>query len=83
MQLPTDRHQMEVGDTYGGVGGRTEGPEVSGNPIGRPTESRNLDHWELQSLSHQPKSIQGLELGPGRVCSFMAALSGLNGRGCA
>jgi hypothetical protein len=32
--------------SYGSVG-RTEGPEGHGNPTGRPTESTNLDVWEL------------------------------------
>jgi hypothetical protein len=29
--------------TYGRVGGRIEGPEANGNPVGIPTKSTNMD----------------------------------------
>jgi hypothetical protein len=34
---------MEIGDFYGRVWGRIEGPEGYWNATGRPTESTNLD----------------------------------------
>jgi hypothetical protein len=47
MKIPTDKHCKEVGDTYGKVRGRIDGPQGDGNPTGRPTVSTNLDPWEL------------------------------------
>jgi hypothetical protein len=64
-----DKHCMEVGDSYGRVGGRIEGPEWDRNSTGRPTESTNLDLWSSQRLSHQPKNIPRLERGPWHVCN--------------
>jgi hypothetical protein len=37
MQIFTANHFTEVGDPFGRVMGRIEGPEGNGNPIGRPT----------------------------------------------
>jgi hypothetical protein len=54
---------MELGDSYGRVGERFGGPERDRNSTGRPTESTNLDLWGSQSLSHQPKNIDWLEVG--------------------
>ena len=41
---------MELGDSFGRVEERIEDPERYGNPIGRPTESTNLDPWELSEM---------------------------------
>ena len=38
---------MEVGDSYGRVGERTQGPKGDRNSTGRATESTNLDSWGL------------------------------------
>jgi hypothetical protein len=38
-------------------------PKKDRNSTGRPTESANLDPWGSQSLNHQPKNIDGLDLG--------------------
>jgi hypothetical protein len=38
---------MEVRNPYRRVGGRIEGPEGDGNPMGRLTVLTNLDPWEL------------------------------------
>jgi hypothetical protein len=38
---------MKVRDSYGKVRGKTEDPEGDKNSTGRPTESTNLDSWEL------------------------------------
>ena len=46
---------MEVGDTYGRVVGRSQGQEVDRNLTERPTESTNLNSWEL-SESGPPTS---------------------------
>jgi hypothetical protein len=43
----TAKHWMEVRDLYGRDGGRTEGAEGNGGPMGRPTVSTNLDPWKL------------------------------------
>ena len=53
---------IELGDFYGRVGGRTEGPRGDKNSTGRPTESTNLDPWGSQRLNHQPKNIHELDL---------------------
>ena len=54
---------MELGDSYGRIGGRIVGPEGDTNSTGIPTESTNLDPWGSQSLNHLPKNIHGLDLG--------------------
>jgi hypothetical protein len=47
MQRPIAKHWKDVEDSYGRTGGRTEGHEVDSNSKGKPTESTNLDTWEL------------------------------------
>ena len=54
---------MELGDSYGKVGGRIEEPSGDKNSIGGPTKSTTLNPWGSQSLNHQPKSIQEMNLG--------------------
>jgi hypothetical protein len=44
---------------YGRIGGRIG----NGNSTERPTESTNLDPWGSESLNHQPKNINRLNLG--------------------
>jgi hypothetical protein len=55
MQILTVNHWIEVGDPYGRVRGRIEGAEADGNPIGRPTVSTNLEHWELSETKPPTK----------------------------
>jgi hypothetical protein len=47
MQIPTDKHWMEVRDPCGRVRRRIEGPQGDDNPTGILTVSTNLDPWEL------------------------------------
>jgi hypothetical protein len=47
MQTPTAKHWTEVRDSYGKVGKRIEGPKGNRNSKGKPTESNNLNSWEL------------------------------------
>ena len=54
---------MELGDSYGRIGGRLEGSEGLRNSTGRPTELTNLDLWGSLSVNHQPKNIHSLDLG--------------------
>jgi hypothetical protein len=63
MQTPTTKQWMKLGDCYGRIRGRFEGPEGDRNSKGRPTESTNLDPWGSQNLNHQPKNIHRLDLG--------------------
>jgi hypothetical protein len=42
MQVLTHNHWTEVKDPYGGIGGRIEGAEGEGDPIGRLSVSTNL-----------------------------------------
>jgi hypothetical protein len=65
------------------VRGRTEGAEGDGNSIGRPTVSTNSNPWELQRLSHQPRSKHGLGCSPWHIFRQRTALSVLSERGCA
>ena len=53
MQILTAKHWIEVRDPYGRVGGRIEGAEGDGNPIGRPAISIKLDPWELLETKPQ------------------------------
>ena len=54
---------MELGDSYGRIGGKIVGLERDRNFTGRPKESIHLDPWGSQKLNHQPKNIHGLDLG--------------------
>jgi hypothetical protein len=54
---------MELGNSYGRIGGRIAGSKGERNFTGRPTESTHLDPWGSQNLNHQSKSIHGLDLG--------------------
>jgi hypothetical protein len=47
---------MELGDSYGRIGGRITGPEGVRNSTGKPTESTNLHPWDSQRLNYQPKN---------------------------
>ena len=57
---------MQVRDTYGRVGGRIEAHKVNGNPIGRPTESTNLDPWELSESESPTKEHTWARMTPTR-----------------
>jgi hypothetical protein len=46
---------MKVREPYGRVGGRIVGPEGDRNTTGRPTESTNLDPWELSEIEPTSK----------------------------
>jgi hypothetical protein len=67
MQIFTVKHRTEVGDQYGRVGGRTEGAEGYGNPIGRTTVSANLDPSELPETKPKTKkhTYMGWSMTPG------------------
>jgi hypothetical protein len=62
MQIPTAKQWMELGDSYGRLGGRIVGPEGDRNSTGKPTESTNQGPWGSQRLTYQPKNIYGLNL---------------------
>ena len=47
MQIPTATEWTNVGDPYGRVRGKIEGPEYDGNQAGRPTVSSNPVSWKL------------------------------------
>ena len=55
---------MQVRDTYGRVEGKIKGPEVDGNPTERPTESTNLDPWELSESEPPTKEHTWAEMRP-------------------
>jgi len=55
MQILTAIHWTEAGDPYGRIRGKIEGTEWDGNPIGRTTESTNLDPGELPETKPQAK----------------------------
>jgi hypothetical protein len=63
MQTPTANQWVELGYSYGRIGGRIAGPKGDKNSTRRPTESTNLDPWGSQRLNQQPKNIHGLDLG--------------------
>ena len=51
MQIPTAKHWVEVGYTYGRVGVKIEGSKRETNSIERPTELTKLDPWELSEMN--------------------------------
>jgi hypothetical protein len=52
---PQPKQWMELGDSYGKIGGETVGPKWDRISMGRPTEPSNLDPGGSQGLNHQPK----------------------------
>ena len=54
---------MELGDFHRKLEGKISGPREDRNSAGRPTKSTNLDSWGSESLNHQPKNINGQDLG--------------------
>ena len=62
MQIPTAENWTKVGDPYGRVGERIEGPVAYRNHTGRPTEPTNLDAWEISETEPPTKehSLAGL-----------------------
>lgn len=65
-QISTAKHCMDPKDTYGRLGGRTEGPKWEGNATRKQQSQVTWTPGISQTLSHQPKNIQGLEGGPYR-----------------
>ena len=63
---------MELGDSYGRVGGRIMGPEGDRNSTGRSSESTNLDPLGYQSLNYQPKSEHRLHLDSSHPRTYVA-----------
>lgn len=55
MQTLTVNHWTEVGSSYSRIRGRIEGAEGDGNPIGTPTVSTKLYHWELPETKQPTK----------------------------
>jgi hypothetical protein len=43
MQIPIAKQWMELGDSYGRIGGRISGAERDRNSTRKPTKSTNLD----------------------------------------
>ena len=56
------------GDHCGKVWGMIEVPEEHSNSTGRPTMTTQWP-WSSQRLSHQLKSMPGLNRGSGHICS--------------
>jgi len=54
---------MDNGDTDGRIAGRIVKLRWDRNCTGRPKESTNLNSWESQRLSHQPKNIHRVDKG--------------------
>jgi hypothetical protein len=54
---------MELGDSYGRIGGRIVGPEGDRNSTGRPTESTNLDTLGFSEYEPPNKEHIWLDLG--------------------
>jgi hypothetical protein len=61
MQRPTVKQWMELGDSYGRIGGRIVGPERDRNSTGRLTELTNMDPWRPSEIKSSTKE---LDLGP-------------------
>jgi hypothetical protein len=55
---------MEITESYGRVGRKSQVPEEERDSTGKPTASTKLDSWGCQRLNHQPKFEQELDLGP-------------------
>jgi hypothetical protein len=68
---------MNLGDSYGRIGGNIWDPKGGKNSTERPTESTNLDPGGSQKLNNQAKNILGLNLGLPHICSRCAAWSSL------
>lgn len=64
-----------AGESYGRVGGRTEGLEGDRNSTGRQQSQLTWTLRGSQRLNHQPMSKLGLDLGPLNILSRCAAWS--------
>jgi hypothetical protein len=54
IQTPIAKQWMEIGDSFGKIGGRFMSPGRYRKSTGRPTESNNLNPWGSQLLNYQP-----------------------------
>jgi hypothetical protein len=61
---------MELGHSYGRIRGRISGPKGDRNSTGRPTESTNLDLWQI-SQSESPAE-EHTWAGPRPLCTHVA-----------
>lgn len=61
MQIPTVKHWMEVGDSYGQVRRRNEGPEGDGNPQQDQESQLTWNSQISQKLIYQSKKTHGLQ----------------------
>jgi hypothetical protein len=61
MQIPTEKHWIEVEDSYGRVRRRIEDHEGDRNCAGRPTVSTKLEPWEL--LQTEPPTKEHIPSG--------------------
>lgn len=56
---------MELGESWGRVSGRMEGPEMGRNSTGKPIESINLDHYG------KPPTKEHTMAGPRPFCTYV------------
>ena len=63
---------MELGDSYGRIGGRIAGPEGDKNSTGRPSESTYLDPWGSQET--EPPTEEHTWAEPRPPCTYVAGV---------
>jgi hypothetical protein len=71
MQTSTVKQRIELGNSYGRVGGRILDSEGDKNSTERPTESTNLDPCDSQRLNQQAKKIYKLDLDLPHICNLV------------
>jgi hypothetical protein len=62
MQRPTTKYQAELGESCGRVEDRSDKQEGLRTPQEDLQNQLTQGHGDSQRLSHQPKSMQGLDL---------------------
>lgn len=65
--LTASDHQTEVGNPYGGIRGRIQGPKEDGFPLGKQVVSSNPNPWDLLETVPQSESIHRLVQGPWNI----------------
>jgi hypothetical protein len=64
---------MELGESYGRIERKIEGPEEDKHSTGRPTESPNLNPQGLPETESPTREEAWVDLGPVHICSRWTA----------